>query len=376
MKETLHIKNFGPIKEVNLALGKVNVLIGDQGTGKSTVSKVYAFLHDLLGHNEYLTNTLKPNISSVYKKYQLEEYFNSESYILFTLEKVFKIEYVNNKFDIEISRDFFYKNGDTKIERFEKAVYIPAERSMLSRIDTAVLYKLNENQVLLAPYISSFASKFHSVKKELNRNGSFNKKLKGILNIEYYFENEQDLIQLPNGKRIKLDDASSAIQTNLSLLAFLDQATGGNTIYPNKYYIIEELELSLFPKKIREIVNFIVSRTNNWNDCNSNDLKGVFHLLFNTHSPYILTSLNNLMYAYSVGQRHRDQVSEIIPEKYWLNPEDVSAYMLVYDEKEGGCIAKNIIDDETKLIDSIQIDGVSDILSDEFNKIMEIELQG
>ena len=50
--------------------------------------------------------------------------------------------------------------------------------------------------------------------------------------------------------------------------------------------------------------------------------------------------------------------------------------MLVYDEKEGGCIAKNIIDDETKLIDSIQIDGVSDILSDEFNKIMEIELQG
>ena len=97
--------------------------------------------------------------------------------------------------------------------------------------------------------------------------------------------------------------------------------------------------------------------------------------LLTTHSPYILTSLNNLMYAYSIGQEHPEKVSEIIEEKYWLNPDEVSAYMLVYDEKEGGCIAKNIIDAETKLIDSVQIDGVSDTLSDEFNQIMAIELQ-
>jgi hypothetical protein len=48
--------------------------------------------------------------------------------------------------------------------------------------------------------------------------------------------------------------------------------------------------------------------------------------------------------------------------------------MLVYDEKVGGCVEMNIIDEETKLIDSIRIDGVSDMLSDEFNKIMEIGL--
>ena len=45
MKETLHIKNFGPIKEVKLELGKVNVLIGDQGTGKSTVAKLFHIIY-------------------------------------------------------------------------------------------------------------------------------------------------------------------------------------------------------------------------------------------------------------------------------------------------------------------------------------------
>ena len=40
MKEKLIIKNFGPIKSVDLDLGKITVLIGDQATGKSTVAKV------------------------------------------------------------------------------------------------------------------------------------------------------------------------------------------------------------------------------------------------------------------------------------------------------------------------------------------------
>ncbi|MEO7801731.1 MAG: AAA family ATPase, partial [Ginsengibacter sp.] len=40
MKEKLIIKNFGPIKSVEIELRMFNVLIGDQGTGKSTIAKV------------------------------------------------------------------------------------------------------------------------------------------------------------------------------------------------------------------------------------------------------------------------------------------------------------------------------------------------
>ena len=40
MKESLVIKNFGPIKSVDLELGKMTILIGEQATGKSTIAKV------------------------------------------------------------------------------------------------------------------------------------------------------------------------------------------------------------------------------------------------------------------------------------------------------------------------------------------------
>jgi len=52
--ETLTVKNFGPIREAHLELGKVTVLIGPQASGKSVLVKVLAilrasdFLQDLL----------------------------------------------------------------------------------------------------------------------------------------------------------------------------------------------------------------------------------------------------------------------------------------------------------------------------------------
>ena len=42
LKEKLIIQNFGPIKHIELDLGIVNVLIGEQATGKSTVAKLLA----------------------------------------------------------------------------------------------------------------------------------------------------------------------------------------------------------------------------------------------------------------------------------------------------------------------------------------------
>ena len=40
MSETLIIKNFGPIKNMSFEFKKINILIGDQGSGKSTVAKL------------------------------------------------------------------------------------------------------------------------------------------------------------------------------------------------------------------------------------------------------------------------------------------------------------------------------------------------
>ena len=41
MKSILHVKNFGPIKDAKLDLRNVNVLIGPQASGKSTLAKLF-----------------------------------------------------------------------------------------------------------------------------------------------------------------------------------------------------------------------------------------------------------------------------------------------------------------------------------------------
>jgi len=91
-------------------------------------------------------------------------------------------------------------------------------------------------------------------------------------------------------------------------------------------------------------------------------------MLLTTHSPYILTSLNNLMYAYQIGKDNVSKVERIVERRYWVNPEDVSAYMLL---PNGTC--ESIIDSEG-LIKAEKIDSVSAILNEDFNAIMDIEI--
>jgi hypothetical protein len=92
-------------------------------------------------------------------------------------------------------------------------------------------------------------------------------------------------------------------------------------------------------------------------------------LVITTHSPYILTSLNNLMYAYEVGQKELEAVNKIIDNKYWINPDDVSAYMLLTD---GTC--EDILDREENIIQAEKIDSVSRQINHEFDLIQNIKL--
>lgn len=47
MNEILTIKNFCPIIDMPLGLRVVNIFIGDQGTGKSTVAKVLSVVKEM-----------------------------------------------------------------------------------------------------------------------------------------------------------------------------------------------------------------------------------------------------------------------------------------------------------------------------------------
>jgi hypothetical protein len=86
-----------------------------------------------------------------------------------------------------------------------------------------------------------------------------------------------------------------------------------------------------------------------------------------THSPYVLASLNNLIYAHQVGQVNREAVESIIPSYSWIDFNDINVFFVAE-----GCI-KSILDEDLKLIKAEEIDGISTVLNEEFDKLLELE---
>jgi hypothetical protein len=86
-----------------------------------------------------------------------------------------------------------------------------------------------------------------------------------------------------------------------------------------------------------------------------------------THSPYILTSINNLLQAgklYDGAGPDVKRLEGVIPLSQTLRPGEVGFYAL----EDGG--AKAIIDSETGLIDAAVIDGVSDEIATQFDELL------
>jgi predicted ATPase len=399
LKETLHIKNFGPIKDVKLELGKVNVLIGDQGTGKSTVAKLLNAVKEFLFNDVFENNKFNTeDFIIILKKYEIFHCLKQDTEILFKIENQIEFKF-NNLIASVLEKIIQEKSFKIKFHDF----YIITERNIVNTISN-ILYPLIQAKAALSELVLKFGNLYITGKKDYH-DISFNYEYEKILNTNLILINDKLYISL-NGQTIPFEFASSGLQSCIPLLITFDKATRDINKYLSvddrirqthkdfnkNLIIIEEPEQNLFPKTQYELTKYIISNIHydifenlevglkNENEktkyINVIDSQIILSQLFiTTHSPYILTSLNNLIYAYTIGQKNNKEVNDIINEKYWLNPADVSAYKLEYDEKEGGIIAKNIIDEETQLIDSIQIDGVSEILSEEFNEILEIELK-
>ncbi len=64
------------------------------------------------------------------------------------------------------------------------------------------------------------------------------------------------------------------------------------------------------------------------------------------------------------------KVSELINKKVWINPSDVSAYMLLPNGRH-----ENMFDKEEKLIKAEMIDSVSTTINSEFDELLRIGLK-
>ena len=85
MKANMIIKNFGPIKNINVNLKKINIFIGEQGVGKSTIAKLYSCMQDVFLHFLILFDGDQDKIKLIFSRYGIHTYFNDDTYIEFHL---------------------------------------------------------------------------------------------------------------------------------------------------------------------------------------------------------------------------------------------------------------------------------------------------
>lgn len=124
---------------------------------------------------------------------------------------------------------------------------------------------------------------------------------------------------------------------------------------------LEEPEENIFPKTQYQLVKWLV-RQMNVSEGNT--------LSMTTHSPYILSSLNNLIQASeAIGKDYRN--AEIIKQDI-LGDNEVIEYekISVYSMKDGH--ARSIMDDELRLISQSALDAASDDISEDFSKLIDL----
>jgi len=399
--EKIYIDGFAGLNNFEMELNRINVLIGPQASGKSVVAKLVYFCrwfpsYFLSQNQKYgstdidkiaLDEVKKIFYSDTFKKDFRIEYENqvlgysisytSYSSILFLsgikckpVEKYTDInKLINEKLGLKLNEiDNSTESLDTLL--FSKTNLIPASRTLLTQVRQIRLKVFDEGiQSSIDPFLSRFVASYHQIrdiyvnneKSLTSDNGNIVSDLiKEILNADVEFINNEDYLVYKDGRRNALTQASSGEQALVPVLLqlkYIYEATRNESIF------FEEPELHIFPKFQKLLLQLLITVFNDsGNDSN---------LFITTHSPYILTSLNNLLQAGEM-EKHLSKeklkaLEELVPKEYRINSKDFSAFQIINGK------AKNIVDDETGLIAENIIDEVSDKDFDLFSQLIELD---
>lgn len=386
----LIIKNIGPIKYINIKLNKVNVIIGPQSSGKSTITKIACFcswVEKKVSLDQSFEYFLKDDnfMMNLVTFHKLEGYFSHHSEIVYTSSVVeFSFNYKDKVPHFKWIAQYNYVR--TKIS------YIPAERNIVSMIADWKQVNLPKNNIF------NFMSDWNIARKAYSSENSLN--IDYLKTTYYYDENKDiDFLETSNGNKIQLINASSGQQSMIPLYVLVNYFT--KSIYENKvdesienkereakifsmltakslsdatngkvdindpkstqqffdsFFQMEEKEnkVQLSPeveKFAKQLTNYLThyTRTNytslfieepelNLFPSTQKDLlyftlnaiKEKEHQLFlTTHSPYILYALNNCIMGWLVKDNMPEDIAKSLESYHsWIDPKDVSAWQI------------------------------------------------
>ena len=176
------------------------------------------------------------------------------------------------------------------------------------------------------------------------------------------FERELEYVETLYGRRVPFNALSSGQQELLPMWTSIDFFSARNIVRASgsDIFYIEEPEAHLFPAAQSVLMDFCISTLVSGQERRN--------LVLTTHSPYILSKLNNYLKAGLLGKskRNAERVAELVKRDCWLTPDRVLAYSI-----EGGTL-KTLIG-EDGLIDASYIDSVSEEVSKVFSALLDIQ---
>lgn len=202
----LTIKNIGAIKFVEFEVNRINIFMGPQSSGKSTISKILchcqwvektSFLND-----KQLENYQKQGVfyDSLVECHKLEGYFHKNASIKYEGEAM-TITYTHS------SKKTTIKLNDKIAFDYPKICYIPSERNFVAGVPNFSKYNEGNNVLLYFAYDWSDAKE--DIKK-LDISNLLSRK------VTYENMNDRDYI-FDNGSKLLLTNASSGVQSVLPL---------------------------------------------------------------------------------------------------------------------------------------------------------------
>lgn len=398
MNERLVVKSFGPIRNIDISFRKVNLFIGDQGTGKSCIVKLFStfrWLEKALMTETYPLDYFTKFVDARFKKqlcgyHRIEDFFCDDTYILYE-STLFKFVYTESVFNIE--------NKKGTITGLPKIMYVPAERIILSSAEK----KLKTFDGLPASNLTFNQTFWES--KEQFKDGY----VLPFGNLSYKYDSLNDISWIVgSGYRVRLINASSGIQSALPVCIVSDYlgnivASGkerpmsvdelqklqketskimendnltdavknamlkylsGRSRYNCFVNIVEEPELSLFPESQNSLIR-LLCKVNNGTKDNM--------LLLTSHSPYTLAILNNLVLAYKAYEKGDEdtkrKVAEIVSPEYHVDPESLTAFSLSETGMEN---YQSVLSESSGIISKNDLDTVSEKIMHEFNTLYHV----
>lgn len=428
----IKIKNFGPIHEGFtendgwMDVRKVTIMIGDQGSGKSTVAKLISVFSWIEKNVVRQSVSIEQINTGVFKNLcalqELFEYFKPNTFLSFEGEIC--------DFEYNAQEDTFKgKMNSEKLKYYvlPKIQYISAARNLLT-----LLYNISLQSIIdKEGKIFDMSSNIPFMVKDLN-NEYMNALMKlakdgfplPINETSVFFQNHNTFIET-KGNKISMAAASSGIQSITPLLLvsyylsgevqkdlfekiqsidknlksrienelekenknmsekFKQLSSFGKEVLKNdedfallkeklrKYIpssfinIVEEPEQNLFPTSQQRVINSLLEINNKTTDNK---------LIITTHSPYIIGYLTlaikaNELYRKAKTDEMRQKINKIIPLCLAVSHDDMVIYEL--DEKDGTIQmlgSKNGIPD-----DNDYLDNELGTLNEMFSDLLDIE---